>query len=239
MNKHTPSGYSLFTHCSFDKSKNKLDHYRGKDCMKKFWKDLREHATKILNCENTKITALTTKEKIYLNEQEICYICKKELDKNNKKYYKVRDHCHYTGKYRGAAHDICNLRYKIPKEIPVVFHNGSTYDYRFIIKELVKEFEGNFECLDENTEKYITFSAPLKKKIKNKNKTLEITYKIKFIDSYRFMSTSLSKLADNLSERIHNNNCLNCKSCLDYMRTKNEKLIFKCFNCKQNYEKRF
>ena len=94
-------------------------------------------------------------------------------------------------KYRGAAHNICNLRYKIPKEIPIVFHNGSTYDYHFIIKELVKEFEENFECLGENTEKYITFLAPLKKKINNKNKTLKITYKIKFIDSYRFMSTSL------------------------------------------------
>ena len=55
-----------------------------------------------------------------------------------KKYHNVKDHCHYTGKYRGAAHDICNLRYKIPKEIPVVFHNGSTYDYKFIIKELAE-----------------------------------------------------------------------------------------------------
>ena len=64
-----------------------------------------------------------------------------------KKYFEVKDHCHYTGKYRGVAHDICNLRYKIPKEIPVVFHNGSTYDYHFIIKELAKEFEGEFECL--------------------------------------------------------------------------------------------
>ena len=67
-----------------------------------------------------------------------------------------RDNCHYTGKYRGAAHDICNLRYKIPKKIPVMFHNGSTYDYQFIIKELAEEFEGEFECLGENTEKYIT-----------------------------------------------------------------------------------
>ena len=67
--------------------------------------------------------------------------------------HKVGDHCHYTGKYRGAAHNICNLRSKVPKEIPVVFHNGSTYDYHFIIKELVKEFEGNFDCLGENTEK--------------------------------------------------------------------------------------
>ena len=130
--------------------------------------------------------SLTTKEEIYHNRQKICYICKKEFDNNDKKQQKVRDHCHYTGKYRGAAHNICNLRYKVPKEIPVVFHNGSTYDYHFIIKELVKEFDGNFECLGENTEKYITFSVPIKKKIENKD--LEITYKIKFIDSYRFMS---------------------------------------------------
>ena len=129
------------------------------------------------------------------------------------------------------------MRYKVPKEIPVVFHNGSTYDYHFIIKELVKEFEGNFECLGENTEKYITFSVPLKKKIENKN--IEITYKTKFIDSYRFMSSSLSKLVDNLSEGIHNNKCAECESCLDYLRiTKNEKLIFKCFNCEQYYKEK-
>ena len=141
------------------------------------------------------------------------------------------------GKYRGAAHNICNIRYKVPKEIPVVFHNGSTYDYHFIIKELVKEFEGNFDCLGENTEKYITFSVPLKKKIENKN--LEITYKIKFIDSFRFMSSSLSKLVDNLSEGIRNNKCADCKSNLDYIKTKNEKLILECYNCKQRYRKKF
>ena len=182
--------------------------------------------------------SLTIKEEIYHNKQEIYYICKREFNKNDKKKQKVRDHCHYTGKYRGAAHNICNLRYKVPKEVPVVFHNGSTYDYQFIIKELVKEFEGNFECLGENTEKCIIFSVSLKKKIENKN--IEITYKIKFIDSYRFMSSLLSKLVDNLSEGIHNNKCVDFESFLDYVRsTKNEKLIFKCFNCEQYYKKKF
>ena len=175
INKHTPSDYSIFTHCSFDKSKSKLNYYRGEDCMTKFCKDLREHATKIINYEKKDMIPLTKKEEENYNNQKVCYICKKEFDKSDKKHYKVRDHCHYTGKYRGAAHNICNVRYKIPKEIPIVFHNGSTYDYHFIIKELVKEFEGNFECLGENTEKYITFSIPIKKKIENKN--VEITYK--------------------------------------------------------------
>ena len=91
-----------------------------------------------------------------MSKKFVIYV-KKEFDKDDKKHYKVRNHCHYTEKYRGAGHNRCNLRYKIPKEIPIVFHNGSTYDYHFIIKELVKEFDGNFECLGENMEKYIKF----------------------------------------------------------------------------------
>ena len=164
INKYVPSGYSIFTHCSFDESKNKLNYYRGKDCIKKFSKDLREHASKIINYEKKKMIPLTTEENIYHNKQKICYIGKKEFNNNEKKNYKIRDHCHYTGKYRGASHNICNLRYKVCKEIPIVLHNGSTYDYHFIIKELVTEFKGNFECFGENTDKYITFSVPIKKK---------------------------------------------------------------------------
>ena len=62
INKHTPSGYSLFTHCSFDETKNKLDYYRGEDCIKKFCKDLRQHATKMINYEKKDMIPLTKKE---------------------------------------------------------------------------------------------------------------------------------------------------------------------------------
>ena len=84
---------------------------------------------------------------------------------------------------------------KMHNEQKVVFHNGSTYVYHFIIKELAKEFEGQFECLGENTEKYITFSVPIKKQVAKKDKDgndkfRKISYKIKFIDSFRFMSSS-------------------------------------------------
>ena len=146
LNKHTASGYSLFTHCSFDVTKNKLDYYRGKNCMKNFCLDLRQQATKIINYETKEMIPLTKEEKKIYRKQKKCYICKKIFCTNdsNKEYFKVKDHCHYTGKYRGAAHNICNLRYKTPKEIPVVFHNGSTYDYHFIIKELPEDFEGQF-----------------------------------------------------------------------------------------------
>ena len=78
--------------------------------MTKFCKDLREHATKINNYEKEDMIPLTKKEEENYNNQNVCYICKKEFDKSDKKHYKVRDHCHYTGNYRGAAHNICNLR---------------------------------------------------------------------------------------------------------------------------------
>ena len=71
--------------------------------MKKFSKE-------IISYEKRKMIPLTIKEKLHYNEQEICYICKKEFNKNDEKHDKIRDHCHYTGKYRGAAHNICNLR---------------------------------------------------------------------------------------------------------------------------------
>ena len=176
---------------------------------------------------------LTKEEEDNYNKENICYICKKDFNNDTK----VRGHCHFTGKYRGAAHNTCNLRYKIPKNIPVIFHNGSTYDYYFKIKELAREFDGNFECLGENTEKYITFSVPIKKSIENKN--IDITYKIKFIDSFRSMATSLSKLVDNLTDNIHNDKCDKCKSNLCLVNATNEELIFKCIDCEKEFNKEF
>ena len=230
INQLIPSGYSIYTNCSFDNSNNKLGHYRGEDCMKRFCKDLKDHATKIIDFKKKTMILLTKEEEDNYNKENICYICKKEFNND-----KVRDHCHFTGKYRGATHNTGNLRYKIPKNIPVIFHNGSTYDYHFIIKELACEFDGNLECLGENTEKYITFSVPVKKRIENKN--MDITYKIKFIDSFRFMATSLSKLVDNLTDNIHNDKCIKCKSNLCFVRAMNETLLFKFIDCEKEYEK--
>ena len=134
---------------------------------------------------------LTNKEIKSYEKLKVCHICEKKsfvmikVKKVNITFIrKVRDHCHYTGNFIAAAHNICNLRYNTPKKIPIVFHNGSTYDYHFIIKKLAEEFKSYFECLGENIEKYITFSGPLKKE--NNNGEI-ITYKLKFVDSYRFM----------------------------------------------------
>ena len=107
-----------------------------------------------------------------------------------------------------ATHGICNLKHKILKEIPVVAHNAS-YDHRFITKQLAKKFKDQFECFGENSEKYITFSVLIKKELDNRK---TIAHKRRFIDSSRFMSTSLSSLVDNVSE-ICSRKCKdkNCK----------------------------
>ena len=128
---------------------------------------------KIINYEKKEMIPTTDEENKSYGEQNVCHVCKKEFNTNddddddddNKKYHKVRYHCNYTGKFRRAVHNICNLRYKIPKEITVVFHNGSTYDYHFIINQLANEFKGKLEGLGENSEKYITFSVPIKKNL--------------------------------------------------------------------------
>ena len=131
---------------------------------------------------------------------------------------------------------------KLTKDIPVVFHNGSIYDNHFIIKERVNEFEREFDCLGENKEKYITFSVKIDKKITKKDKDggediVNIPYKLKFIDSYRFMSTSLSSLVDNLSYGLYK--CVNCKSSLEYMKVDGALLTFKCLNWNKHCSKDF
>ena len=239
LNKHIMCGYSLVTHCSFDKKNNANDYYRGKDCLKKFCQDLKKQAKSIFDFEKKEMIKLIQEEQYKHDSRKYCFLCKKtffEDAKNN--YIKKRDHCHYTGKYRGSAHKICNLMYNTPREILVIFHNSSSYDCHFIIKGLAEEFEGDFECLGENKEKSITFSVPVKKE---SNEDGIIIYRTKFIDSFRFMPTSLSSLVDNLSEGIHDNGkCTKCNSSLEYISiSKTSRLLFECFDCKKRYRRKF
>ena len=112
---------------------------------------------------------LLTKEELKLYQDAInCYICGKRILKNlakSKSYRKVKDRCHYTSKHRDTSHSICNLKLNLLNESPVAFQNGSNYDYHFIIKELLNESVGQFECLRENTEKCKTFLIPIEKEV--------------------------------------------------------------------------
>ena len=204
---HIPCGYSILTCYSFDKTLNEQKYYRGQDCMEKFSIELRSIFIKLINYKQKAMIPLTDNEKVLHEKQKVCLLCEKEfcIDKNNTKEYKqmckARDHCHFTGKYRGAAHSKCNLEYKVSKCIPIVFHNGSSYDYHFVIRQLVKDCKGYFNCVGENTEKYITFSVSIfKESDKGNKKKKPDVFTLKFIDSNRFMKGSLENHVKNFAE---------------------------------------
>ena len=90
---------------------------------------------------------------------KIYCICREKFENKyvkDKIFWKVRDHFHGTGEYGGAAHSI---------KFPIVFHNGSNYDYHFIIKKIAEGIEKQFTCLEENTKKYITFTVTIEKEV--------------------------------------------------------------------------
>ena len=146
------------------------------------------------------MTPLTLEQQKKHDHSKEYFICNKKFitDKKNKYYktlMKVMDHDHYTGKYRGAAHSICNLRYKTQEDIPVVIHNGSNYDFHLIITELAKEFRSEIHCIPEDKEKYKTFSIPIMHREVNNQ---IIKYNLRFIDSAKFMMGSLDTQVNNL-----------------------------------------
>ena len=114
-------------------------------------------------------------------------------------YLNVRDHCHYTGLYRGPAHSLCNLRYKIPYYIPVVFHKLSGYDAHLFIGELGAH-TSEMGVITKNKEDYISFSikVPVDSYIDKNGEEKDKLIELRFIDSFKFMSSSLDSLTKNL-----------------------------------------
>ena len=130
-----------------------------------------------------------------------CHICFISFRPGNRK---VRDHCHYSGIYRGAAHSLCNLQYKKPTYIPVVFHNLAGYDAHMFIKELAK-YGSSMGVIAKNIEDYISFSVSVEvgKYIDKNGEEHSKEMDLRFIDSIKFMSSSLDSLVTNL---VHGGN---------------------------------
>ena len=161
----------------------------------------------------------------------------------DKKYCKVRGHCHYTGKYRDAAHSISSLKYSVPKKIRIGFHNGSNYDYHFTIKGLTEEFI--MYLFRRKQEKYVTFTVPIEKELTRIDKWRSyknISYILQFIDSTIFMVNSLSNLANTLAEGIneikskYRRDDKNCETCgiiykyCDFLNTQTSKVHSKVWD---------
>lgn len=187
--RHFPYSFGYYIKCSFNDSYSKFVTYRGKDCGKFFIQSLKDDLNVINDIIKNKIpmNELNENELKQFSESQVCYICRKGFTEDN---YKVKDHDHTTGAYRGSAHTKCNLNYKIKRCIPIVCHNLSGYDAHFIVKELGFDNE-KIDLIAQNMERYISFS-----KIFKINETDYI--KLRFIDSYKFMASSIDKLVNNL-----------------------------------------
>ena len=152
-------------HFAYRDVPNPLKMYRGKDCVEKFVEYTEEEVKRLYaTFPQRPMTGLTDVLKREHKAAEKCHICLKKL--NDPKNKKIRDHCHYTGEYRGAAHNNCNLKYKIPDYIPIVFHNLSSYDAHLFIKELGGKFnKDDIAVIAENKEKYISFNIKINVKL--------------------------------------------------------------------------
>ena len=192
--KPTACSFGYKVVCHYDKKySGDVVIYRGEDCIQKFMKCMFEE---VKNCQSiirdnfNKPLKMTKKDEKAFTKAKRCHICEKKYTDDD---VPVRDHCHITGKYRGSAHQTCNLKLQISAEkikIPVVFHNLKGYDSHFIINELgelIKKGEENIKInvIAQNAEKYMAFYIG----------------KLSFIDSFQFMSSSLDKLAGNLEDR--------------------------------------
>ena len=200
--KHTPSSFSYYIKCFDDEvySQNPVTYTAStdnEDVAQIFVNMLEEDVKSIYKRFSTpKEMIFGVKEREEFDEATECWICHGELGLD-----RVRDHCHLTGKYRGAAHNKCNLQYRRPKFIPVVFHNLSGYDSHLFIKNLGVT-EGNINCIPNNEEKYISFSKDIVVgEYTSKNgKIVDIKQQLRFIDSFKFVASSLDKLVENLDK---------------------------------------
>ena len=192
---HEPFSFCYYIKC-FDNEiyKPELVSYTGEDAAKKFVELLEKHIREITKLPYKEMI-FGKEEKERFDQQTKCWICKEKFGNGDK----VRDHCHFTGKYRGAANKSCNLKYKKPNFTPVVFHNLSGYDSHLFIKNLSFS-EGNIDCIPNNEEKYISFTKKIQvgyymEEVKNKKgetthfETKPRYHEIRFIDSFKFMAT--------------------------------------------------
>ena len=199
--KHKPSGFSYYTISLYEDvfKSEKRTYTKTKeeepDAEDVFVKWLEEDVKKIANIKIKPIKITKEEEKQFYKASD-CRICGEALGKD-----RVKDHCHYTGRYRGPAHNICNLNYSKPKGVPVFFHNLTGYDSHLFIKNLGSpNKKETIECIPNNEEKYITFTKNIivGQYTNKKGEVKDKTFKIVFKDSLKFMSSSLEALVKNL-----------------------------------------
>lgn len=180
--RHIPAAFGYNIVSSICNELTGYRSYRGIDCVSQFVNFLINDVKTIFKVlSKNEPMIFTSNDEIHFKQAIKCHICEHLLWND-----KVRDHCHITGHYRGAAHRHCNLQYRIPTFIPIFFHNLSGYDCHLFIKEL-GEIPGQIKIIPKTKEKYMSFSKYLR--------VAENTFiQLRFLDSFNFLATSLDKL---------------------------------------------
>ena len=200
VTKHSPSGWCVYSKFAYREVKDPLRLYRGKDYLEKFCDYIRQEANRLYHMFPEKpMNPLTSKQWKKYSKASMYYICYKQFG-DPKKGPKVHDHCHYTGCYREPAHRNCNLMYRIPSYIPVVFHNLSGYDIHLFIRELGRHSRDTMEVIAKHKEDYISFSVEVAvyKYVDKLGNEKDKLIKLIFINSFKIMATSLDSLTRNL-----------------------------------------
>ena len=191
---HKVHSIAYYMHCSYDTS---LSTYRCRDadCVSWFVDELKNFANfaKPVLTSNVPMHDLNTEQWTTFHDATHCHICEEPFEASD---VRVRDNCHLSGRFRGPAHSECNLNYKNAFYIPIVFHNLSGYDSHFIIEKIATAFEGHVDVLPITKEKYISFTKNVEDTAESDSRNY---IKLRFIDSYKFLNTSLDKLASFLS----------------------------------------
>jgi len=187
--KHEPSGFCFHVKC-LDKCSEPIlfTKTREEENVADIFVDMLEKEIDRVWSSEVKEMIFSEYDRAKFEKARECWICQKPFEGGDEK---VRDHCYFSGQFRGAAHNKCNLLFRKPEHVPVIFHNLSGYDSHLFIKNLGKT-QGQIDCIPNNEEKYTSFS----KSFNDKNKKFK--YKNRFIDSFKFMSSSLDKLVNNL-----------------------------------------
>ena len=197
VNQHMPSGWCVYSKFAYGDVDNPLRLYRGKDCIETFCNYIKGEARRLYHMfPELPIDPLTKKQWKKYKQSTKCHICYLLFTLRDPK---VRDHCHYTSLYRGPAHSLYNSRYKIPSYIPVVFHNLSGYGTHLFIRELGAH-TSDMEVIAKNKEDYISFSVkvPVDSYIDKNGEEKDKLIELRFIDSFKFMFSSLDSLTKNL-----------------------------------------
>ena len=207
--KHIPVSFCYFIKCSFDDTFNKLVEFTAKsedeDVAQIFVDMLEEEVKRIYKDFPSKKMIITDEDMIVFQNATTCWICEKAFTEKDEKAKngKVRDHCHYTGKFRGAAHNKCNLKFRRPKFTPVIFHNLSNYDAHLFVKNIGVS-DGDINCIPNNNEKYISFTKNVEVNrffVKEEDKEVVVKRELRFIDSFKFMGSSVAKHVENLVKK--------------------------------------